>query len=133
MSLSSASILVDGTVATTGGTATTFITKGNTLNQHNLILNDGSEFIAQPTVSFTVKEPKVNAGSPNGYTQARCTVVYKKPLLLDNGSYTVNTGKIELSVDHETTDAEIASMLVVLAQLIHDSDYTDFWKKQSLA
>lgn len=133
MAISTASVLKDGTVATTGGTATGVIEKGSTLNTLDVILDDSSEFIAQSTVHFTVKDPKVNAGSPNGYTQARNVVLLKVPLALDNGNYTVNTLSITLAVDHETTDAEIESMLVYGAQLLHDSDFSDYWKKQSLS
>lgn len=133
MTILNASILVDGTVATTGGTATTFVSKGNTLNAHSAIVDDSSEFIAQSTCNFSIKDPKVSVSSPNGYTQARNTVKFNVPLALDNGNYTVNTLTIQLSVDPETTDAEIESMLVFGAQLLHDSDYSDFWKKQSLS
>lgn len=132
MSLVTSSILKDGVVATTGGTATGMIDKGGTLEKWEGILDDGSEFISQSVCSFTIKDPKVNIGSPNGYTQARSTVTLKVPLLLDNGSYTVNTLSIQLAVDHETTDAEISTMLVYGAQLLADSDFSDFWKKQSL-
>lgn len=133
MSLNSAAILVDGTVATTGGTSTNLlkISEGN--DSFVAYLDDSSEFLATTTVTFTTSRPKVNTGSPNGYTQARCTAIIKKPLLLDNGEYTVNKVTITLSVDHETTDAEIESLLVSSAQLLHDSDFSNFWKKQSLA
>jgi hypothetical protein len=133
MSITSASILVDGTVATTGGTATTFIEKGQTLNQWEGILNNAAEFLLQQGLTFTIKDPKVNAGSPNGYTQKRSSIVLRVPLALDNSGYTVNTLKIELACDHETTAAEIESMLVTGAQLLHDSDFSNFWKKQSLS
>lgn len=133
MAIETSSILYDGTVATTGGTATGVITKGGTLNQLNVILDDSSEFIDQTKVEFTVREPVVNPSAPNGYTQARSAVRMLIPLSLDNTNRTVNSLKIELSVDHETTDAEIQSMLVAGAQFLHDSDFSDFWKKQSLS
>jgi hypothetical protein len=133
MTLETASINIDGTVATTGGTATGLISKGQGLNSHVLILDNSAEFVAQQTVAFSTKDPKVNSGSPNGYTQARSSAVLRVPLLLDNGEYTINTMKLELAVDHETTDAEIESMLVTAAQLIHDADFSDFWKKQTVA
>jgi len=133
MSISTASVLVNGTVATTGGTATTFISKGQNLDVHNTILDEGNEFIAQSTVSFNIKSPKVSTGAPNGFTQARNTVRISSPLALDNGSYTTNVLSISLAVDPETTDAEIETMLVLAAQILADSDYSDFWKKQSLA
>lgn len=132
MSLTTASVLKDGTVATTGGTATGFIHKGGNLGLWEGIFDDSSEFINQSTVTFQVKDPKSNTGSPNGYTQGRSTVVMKVPLALDNGERTVNTLKIELACDHETTDAEIQTMLVYAAQLLADSDFSEFWKKQSL-
>lgn len=129
MSISTASINVDGTVATTGGTATTFIEKDGSKGEY--ILDDSSEFLSQTEVVFSTKAPKVNAASPNGYTQARNQALLKKPLLLDNGDYTMNTGGVFLNVDHETTDAEIETMLVMIAQLCHDPDFSDFWKKQA--
>jgi hypothetical protein len=133
MGIQTASILVDGTVATTGGSATTFITKGDTLNEKRVTLDDSSEFIANVNVQFSVSDPVKNAGAPNGYTQKRSTVKMLVPLALDNALYTMNTMTIQLSVDPETTDAEVESMLVSAAQLLHDSDFSDFWKKQSLA
>jgi hypothetical protein len=133
MAIETSSILYDGTVATTGGTATGVITKGGTLNQLNVILDDSSEFIDQTKVEFTVREPVVNTSAPNGYTQARSAVRMLVPLSLDNTNRTINSLKIELSVDHETTDAEIQSILVAGAQFLVDSDFSDFWKKQSLS
>lgn len=132
MSIENASILVDGTVATTGGTATTMLIKSSQNGQH-VILDDSSEFVNNVNISFTTKEPKVNSGSPSGYTQARSTCTMKYPLLLDNGNRTVNTLSLSLAVDQETTDAEIQSMLVAAAQMLHDSDFSDFWKKQALS
>jgi len=133
MAIETSSILYDGTVATTGGTATGVITKGGTLNQLNVILDNSAEFINQTKIEFTVREPVVNPSAPNGYTQARSAVRMLAPLSLDNTNRTINSLKIELSVDHETTDAEIQSYLVAGAQFLVDSDFSDFWKKQSLS
>lgn len=133
MSLSAASILVGTTLAGTGGTATTFKTLGNTLTQHNLLLDDGSEFINQTELDFTIKSPKVDTSAPNGYTQQRMTCVIKRPLALDNGNRTVNTVRIEISVDHEATASEIDSLRELAAQVVFDADYDDFWQSMSLA
>lgn len=132
MSISALSVNVDGTVATTGGTATTMIAKGNTLDQSNVILNDSSEFIAETKISFSNRDPIVNSGAPNGYTQARRTVNIHVPLALDNGNYTTNKVTIQFSVDPETTDAEVNSLRVLAAQMIHDSDLDDFYQSGSL-
>ncbi len=133
MSILNASVNVDGTVATTGGTATTMVSKGTDLEKHDVILNDGSEFAAQTKISFSIKDPKVSSSAPNGYTQHRMNVKVLRPLLLDNGNYTVNSVTISFGVDHETTDAEIGSLRVLAAQLIHDSDFDDFWTVGSVS
>jgi len=133
MGIQTSSINIDGTVATTGGTATGMIAKGGTLNELVTVLDDSSEFIAQTRVRFSVVDPKVQSSAPNGYTQARSIVKVVVPLALDNGNYTTNTLELRLGVDPETSDAEIASMLVLGAQLFADSDFSDFWKKQSLS
>lgn len=132
MSIQSASVNVDGTVATTGGTATSFLTK-NVGNPLEMILDDSSEFVSQTRIEFSTKDPKVSTGAPNGYTQARSKVKLYVPLLLDNGEYTINTVTIEFAVDHETTVSEINSMRVLAAQFIHDSDYDEFWQNQALS
>jgi hypothetical protein len=131
MSITNASIKLDGTVAATGGTDTTFIVKANDSKGLEVILDDGSEFISQTTLLFQTKEPKPNASSPNGYTQARNIVTIKRPLLLDDGSYTVRTVKVEIADDHETTDAEQDTIRSLIAQVLTDSDFDDYWHKQS--
>lgn len=133
MTISALSVNVDGTVATTGGTATTIISKGTLLDSHNVILDDASEFIAQTSIAFTNKDPKVSVAAPNGYTQSRKSVKINVPLALDNGNYTTNTVTITIAVDPETTDAEVTSLRVLAAQMIHDSDLDDFWNKGSMS
>jgi len=133
MGIQSSSVNIDGTVSATGGTATGVITKGNTLDQLNVILDDSSEFISETKLEFKVKSPVVQTSAPNGYTQARSSIKIFVPLALDNGNTTINTFELKLACDHETTAAEIESMLVLAAQLAADSDFSDFWKKQSLS
>lgn len=127
MTIANASILVDGTVAVTAGTATTLLSQGDTLGSHNLVLDDGSTFFGQTSLEFVAKNPQISASAPNGYTQKRNTVKLKQKFALDNGNYTVNTGEVKLAVDPETTDAEIQTLKVTLCQLIMDSDFDEFW------
>jgi hypothetical protein len=127
-----ASVLVDGTVATTGGTATSFKSQGSDKSSHELVLDDSAEFEALTFLDCSIKKPKVSATAPNGYTQRRCTMLLKVPLALDNGSVTINTVKIEIATDVEMTAAEKLSMRVLAAQLIHDSEFVDFWDTQLL-
>lgn len=133
MTIANSSVLVDGTVAFSAGTATTVKELGRDLGQLNTYLDDGAAFAARTEIQFSTKEPKVSANSPGGYTQARSTARLLKPKTLASGRRTVNSARLELSVDPETTAAEIESLLVLIAQLAKDSDFADFWKKQSVA
>jgi len=133
MSIVTSSILYDGTVSASGGTATGVIPKGDTNNARTVILDDSSEFIDQTRIEFSIQEPKVQTSAPNGYTQGRSFVKVKSPLALDNGNMTMNVGEIRISADHEWTAAERLTQRSLLAQLLIDPDFADFWDKQSLA
>lgn len=94
MGIQSSSINIDGTVATTAGTATGLIAKGGTLNEFLAILDDSSEFIAQTKIKFTVSDPRVQTSAPNGYTQARSSVKVVVPLALDNSSHKIGRAHV---------------------------------------
>lgn len=133
MGIANASINIDGTVATTGGTATTLKEIGRNLDTFSTFLNDSASFQLRTVLEFSTKSPKVLVSAPGGYSQARSTFKILKPKMLANGNRTVNTGTITLSVDPETSAAEVASLLVTMAQALADSDFSDFWKSQSLS
>jgi hypothetical protein len=134
MSIETAAILVGGTTSSTGGTSTDFIVKGPANNgDMRVFLDDGSEFIDSIQVAFSVKDPIVNSGAPNGYTQQRSAIKGLVPLSLDNGNRTVNSVKIELAYDPETTDTEKDALIELGCQLFRQAALDAFWKKQSLA
>jgi hypothetical protein len=81
---------------------------------------------------FTRKEPKANAGSPDGYTQIRRSIFLKVPRTLASGALTYDTWKIESARSVETTAAQLATGKVYAAQLIQDSDFDEFWEEGSL-
>lgn len=132
MSISSASMPIGATYTPTGGSATSLVAKGSTSgSQLSTFLDDGSILLDQIQFDFSYSEPKVNSGAPGGWTQARNNVAVKSPLGLDNGNRTVNTIRIEISCDPETTDAEKATLREYGAHVLLDSDFTDFWDNQS--
>lgn len=131
MSISTMAVNVGGTCSVTGGTSTSYLAKGTTLDRRTLILSDNAEYVDQVRVELRVRDPKVNLTAPNGFTQARSEVYMEFPLLLDNGKRTANSFRLLLSVDPETTDAEIAEMRAEAAQLIFQSSLDDFWNKQA--
>lgn len=134
MTIQNSALLVGASVAASGGTSTNLVTKGLVNGAgHEVILDDNAEFINSTRITFSANDPKVKTGTPNGYTQARSRVVISSPVVLANGNSTVNTLRIELSVDHEVTDADIAEMLSRGAQLMTGSDFTGFWDSQITA
>jgi hypothetical protein len=131
MTIANASIPIGATFAPSGGSATTIKTKEANGPRHLAFLDDGSALLDQQTADFSYKAPKVSVGAPNGYTQARNTVVVKVPLTLANGNLTVNTIRIEQSCDFETSAADKASLREWAVHLLNDSDFTEFWDDQS--
>lgn len=131
MSLSTASILKDGTIGVTGGTATAFtrISGDNTSAKASF---DGTGFLSRSEGVFSVKSPKPSASSPDGYTQARRVVLVKRPKVLANGSLTYDTVKIEISRSVETTAAELATHKGIASQILSDADFDAFWDDGSL-
>lgn len=133
MALRNSSVLVDGTVATTGGTATTLLTKDSNAGRHDLVLDDGTTLSGQTLISASYKPPKVNSSSPSGYTQGRNTVYIQVPFTVPSTSLlTSNTVRIEFSTDIETTDAVKLSMRVLAAQMLTDSEFVNYWDNQLL-
>lgn len=136
MSFKNATIQKDPASITYGtGTATTLKTLGDSMSQHSLwasVTGEDLPLQQRTEVAATIKQPKVSATAPNGYTQARNTIVVKAPLVLDNGNVTVNTVKIEISVDVETTSAEKATLRDYASQLLTESSFEEFWNSQSI-
>lgn len=133
--LNTASIDIGATLTPSGGTATTLKTKKmiSARNMHILYLDDNSALNDQTTVECSQKEPRVNSGAPNGYTQARNILLVKDPFLLDNGETTINSIRVEQSCDAELTAAEKLELRVKAALMLIDSDLQEFWDEQSLA
>jgi len=132
MSLSNASVLSGATITPSGGTALAFEGTGIRGNSHTLVASADTNLLTRRSIVCTVKEPRVSPGAPNGYTQARATAVFKSPLVLDNGNTTVNTVRIEVSYDSESTAAEVDELLVVASQILSDSDFASLFGSLSL-
>lgn len=133
MSLSNASLFTGATVAPTGGSALAFTSGGISAGVNPLYCTADDDLRTRREVICTTKAPKVSASAPNGYTQQRAAANIKFPLELDNGNITINTLRIELSCDVETTSTEKDEYMSVGAQLLCDADFTEFFQNLSLA
>lgn len=131
MSLATASILKDGTLAATGGTATAF-TRISGDNVSALCVFDGTSILSRTEATMSRKSPKVNAGSPDGYTQARRTIVIKIPRTLASGALTYDTWRVESARSVETTAAQHTTAKGEVAQILFDTDFDEFWEEGSL-
>lgn len=125
MPLSSLVSKSGATVSTTGGTADPLLKTGSDLKTFNLIYSDDANSVARK-VQFSVKDAVISASAPGGYTQRRRTVYYSQPKVLANGNSTINSIKLEISADPETTDAELLLMHEDLKQITVSSEVEDF-------
>lgn len=135
MSLANAALVVAPTsIAPTGGTALTFSTQGMTApGEQSLVVLADTDLRLRRSIDVKVKDPKVQLTAPNGYTQARRSCLFKKPKLLANGKITVNTSKVEVSYDIETTPTEIQELIDIAAQMASDADFVPTLKTGSQA
>lgn len=134
MPINGATPLVGSTtyVAPTGGSADSLSAFGS-LTDMKAVFDGDTSVLTQKTMDISVKEAKVSASAPGGYTQARRFVLIKFPKILGNTNRTVNTIKIELAVDLETTSAEIAEYMFLASQVCADTDFTSLWANGTLA
>jgi hypothetical protein len=124
MALSSASVPVGATYTPSGGTATSFISMGKTLNQNKLYIDDSPTSLAlRKTALATVKPPVVSSDAPNGFTQQRSSISFHVPLLLDNGEYTTNKVEVSISYDVETSAAELQYLRDLVIFTGADADF----------
>jgi len=134
MALNNAALVVAPTsIAPTGGTALTFASNGiQGPGEITLVVPADLDLRTRRSIDIKVKPAKTSVGAPNGYTQARVSMLYKKPKILANTKITVNTVKVEFAFDVETTQVEIQELLDVAAQLCFDADFVPTVKQLSL-
>jgi len=133
MSLQNAGIVTaPSSIAASGGSALNFSSLGPSSNGAVVLyVAADTDLRLRRTLKAIAKTPTVNVSAPNGFTQARTQTLFSKPKLLANGKITVNTVRIEVSYDVETTQTEIQELLDVGAQILCDSDFTSYHKALS--
>jgi hypothetical protein len=133
MGIRTSSIALGATFSPTGGTATAFSTlSSNDQSIKGFLAESGVTPLTRKEVTFEGKPSRANASSPGGYTQGRASAKLAVPKVLANLARTVNTMKVELSVDPETTDAEVTAMKSAMINLINDTDFSQLWLNQSI-
>lgn len=119
-------------ISATGGVATSLEHMYDDSGKLVTSLGTG-DLLAQTKVEFSRTEMQKSATSPSGYTQPRSTLVVKRPKVLLNEQITMNTVRLTLATDVETTDAEKEDLVRVVAQMLGLPDYSRFWNAGSLS
>jgi hypothetical protein len=134
MSFQNAAVVTaPSSIAPTGGTALAFTPITNDGSKVDMVVAADTDSRTRRHLIGSIVMPKPQATAPNGYTQARGEIKFRKPKLLANGKYTTNEVIVSMRYDPETTQVEIQELMDVGAQLCFDADFVNFWKLQSLA
>lgn len=135
MGVQNATLLVGGTVGTTGGTSTAFVPNGATISGGIQIV-DSVNTNAVTRASITLKTIKTAVfdmitGLFTGKTKRQIQLV--RPKVLASGRVVFPLVRIEVEMHPENTDAEVLALLSEGAQLLADSDFTSFWRIGSIS
>lgn len=123
-------------IAPTGGTDITLSAMGIQNGIASTFVSQDTSMLTRRSIDFSSKDPKANAASPGGMTQARRKVVLHCPRTITAGASQVITQDkvtIELSFDVNATLAQVNDLRYLAAQLVADGDFDNFYQAGSLA
>jgi len=127
----SLTILDGATVSATGGTGKTYTTDG-TIIVGGIHLADASvtDFRIRPNITARVRMPQLQADG--SYTKMKISAVHTVPQILASGKTVFNLVRTELEVHPELSAAAATELRNKGAQLLFDSEMTNFWSAGSL-
>lgn len=120
-------------VAATGGDDQVLKGLGISNGSHVVFYDGDGASTARRTAAFSSSFPKPNENSPGGYTQDRRTLVFKRPITLANGDLSVETVRVQLATASETVESDKVEMLEQVAQMLVNTDFSEFWHEGSLS
>lgn len=126
MSLQNASILTGATLSATGGTAQSFVPDGLEVKGGVHVVDASvADFRIRPAITAKSTQP---ATLPNGtFTKDKRIITYVEPFIDSKGVIQYDYVKIERRMHPESTSAKGVSLLNKGAQLMFDTDTTNFW------
>lgn len=135
MGATNATLLVGATVAASGGTSTAFVPNGAPVTGGIQIV-DSTNTNAVTRASITLRTIKQAAldivtGLFTGKVKRQAQLV--RPKVTASGRVVFPLVRIEVEYSPENTDAEVTALLNEGAQLLVDSDFTNFWKIGSVS
>jgi UDP-galactopyranose mutase len=121
-----------GAISWTGGTALALDALDVSSGKNKQIVVETAVFPLRRTIDFSYKAPVVNALSPSGYTQRRCSVIVRMPILTASGAYTTCTANVNVNTDVEMTDADILELRNLISNVIYTGLLDNFYNIGSL-
>lgn len=133
MGLKTMSLLEAATVTTTGGTALSFTDDSVTIpNGVHLVVPSDTDYQTRRQVTAKYRPPSIDVKT-GVYGKDKKTMSLVLPIVLPTGQVVFNTIRLEREV-HPSLSASAAAELNKLgAQLLTDSDVTNFWAAGSLS
>lgn len=133
MGLQNLAILVNGVLAVSGGTSTSFAPTSETVQQGIKLINPA---VADLRIrDFIVLKSSFPAVNSDGLFTGRFkqSLLRVRPKLKTDGTISFDSLRIERSVSAETTAVEALLLLNDGAQLLFDADTATFWATGSVA
>lgn len=133
MGLKSMSLLAAATVAASGGSALAFAEDGISIqNGLHLIVPDDTDYQTRRQVTAKYRPPTLDAKT-GVYSKDKKSLCLAQPIVLESGQVVFNTIRIEREVHPSLSATDAAELCALGAQLLCDSDVTDFWANGSLS
>lgn len=130
MGLQNATLLVGATVSAAGGTSTAFVPNGATVTGGIQVVDStNTNAVTRASMTFrTIKQAVLDtmSGLFSGKIKRQGQLV--RPKVTASGRVVFPLVRIEVEFSPENTDAEISALLSEGAQLLTDTDFTNFWK-----
>jgi hypothetical protein len=131
MPLNGAIVKKTGTNSVTGGTDVTFTSDGQTIqNGLHLINAADTDYRTRASITAKYRQPSLTNGV---YSKDKKSLTLQMPILLESGVTVFNLIRIEREIHPETTAADALEFNIQGAQLLFDTDFTNFWSVGSMA
>lgn len=133
MPISGATLLNGGTISVAGGTSKTFSEVGETIKNGKKVA-DLSVVDARVRPTITCVNRPASLNSLGIYiSKDKRTAKLVQPKVITSGALVFNVREIRAEDHPETTDAEKVVLDSYAAQLLSDSDFTQFFRNGSTA
>jgi len=133
MGLKTMSLLANGTITPSGGTALAFSDDGVSIqNGLHLIVPADADYQTRRQVTVKYRQPSLDPKT-NVYSKDKKSICLALPMVLSTGSVVFNTIRIEREVHPSLSAANALELNNLGAQLLVDNDVVAFWANGSLS